>query len=127
TAVAALAIDAEAQSNARAMLHVVMGELSEMNPRRAQAVLLHDIEGYDLEEIATMTEISVAAAQSRLVRGRKELLKRLDAHEKRAKLRRSGEWVERPDVEDAPRSPREQEPAKVVRVRSAERGEGREP
>lgn len=127
TAVAALAVDAEAQSNARAMLHVVMGELSEMNPRRAQAVLLHDIEGYDLEEIATMTEISVAAAQSRLVRGRKELLKRLDAHEKRAKLRRSGEWVERPDVEDAPRSPREQEPAKVVRVRSAERGEGREP
>src|SRR5690606_24125988 len=115
-------VDMERQSNARALLRVVMGELSEMNQRRAQAVILHDIEGYDLEEIAAMTEVSVAAAQSRLVRGRKELLKRLDAHEKRAKLRRSGEWVERPDVEDAPRSPREQEPAKVVRVRSAERG-----
>lgn len=81
-------IDMERQSNARALLRVVMGELSEMNQRRAQAVILHDIEGYDLEEIATMTEVSVAAAQSRLVRGRKELLKRLDAHEKRAHLKR---------------------------------------
>ena len=82
-------IDMERQSNARALLRVVMGELSEMNQRRAQAVILHDIEGYDLEEIASMTEVSVAAAQSRLVRGRKELLKRLDAQEKRAHLKRS--------------------------------------
>lgn len=85
---AAGSVDMERQSNARALLRVVMGELSEMNPRRAQAVVLHDIEGYDLEEIAAMTEVSVAAAQSRLVRGRKELLKRLDAHEKRAHLKR---------------------------------------
>jgi RNA polymerase sigma-70 factor (ECF subfamily) len=84
----ASSIDMERQSNARALLRVVMGELSEMNQRRAQAVILHDIEGYDLEEIASMTEVSVAAAQSRLVRGRKELLKRLDAHEKRAHLKR---------------------------------------
>lgn len=82
-------VDMERQSNARALLRVVMGELSEMNQRRAQAVILHDIEGYDLEEIAAITQVSVAAAQSRLVRGRKELLKRLDAHEKRANLKRS--------------------------------------
>ncbi len=84
-----VSIDMERQSNARALLRVVMGELSEMNQRRAQAVVLHDIEGYDLEEIAAITQVSVAAAQSRLVRGRKELLKRLDAHEKRSNLKRS--------------------------------------
>ena len=80
--------DVERESNARTLLHVVMRELSEMNPRRAQAVLLHDIEGYDLEEIAKMTQVTVAAAQSRLVRGRKELLKRLDSRERRAMLKR---------------------------------------
>ncbi len=39
-----------------------------------------------------MTKISVAAAQSRLVRGRKELLKRLDAHERRGKLNPSSKF-----------------------------------
>jgi RNA polymerase sigma-70 factor (ECF subfamily) len=80
-------LDTERQNQARAVLDVVMRELAEMNPRRAQAVLLHDMEGYDLEEIAKMTKISTAAAQSRLVRGRRELLRRLDVHEKRATLR----------------------------------------
>jgi RNA polymerase sigma-70 factor, ECF subfamily len=86
------AIDLERQSSARATLQLVMGELSEMNSRRAEALILHDIEGYDLEEIAAMTKISVAAAQSRLVRGRKELLKRLDAHERRGKLNQSSKF-----------------------------------
>lgn len=81
-------VDAERQTHARVVLDVVMRELADMNPRRAQAVLLHDLEGYDLEEIAKMTRISPAAAQSRLVRGRRELLRRLDANEKRATLRR---------------------------------------
>lgn len=88
----ATSVDLERQSSARATLQLVMGELSEMNPRRAEALVLHDIEGYDLEEIAAMTKISVAAAQSRLVRGRKELLKRLDAHERRGKLNPSAKF-----------------------------------
>ncbi len=80
-------VDLDRQTTARTMLNCVMEELAEMNQRRAQAVLLHDVEGYDLEEIARLTGVSVAAAQSRLVRGRKELLKRLDSQDKRARLR----------------------------------------
>jgi RNA polymerase sigma-70 factor (ECF subfamily) len=79
----AASVDVERQSDARAALQVVMGELADMNPRRAQAVLLHDVQGYDLTEVAAMTDVSVTAAQSRLVRGRRELLKRLDSLQKR--------------------------------------------
>lgn len=76
-------IDVERQSAARAALRIVMEQLAEMNPRRAQAVLLHDVEGYDLAEVAAMTEVTITAAQSRLVRGRKELLRRLDAQQRK--------------------------------------------
>lgn len=79
-------LDLDRQTTARTMLNRVMAELAEMNPRRAQALFLHDVEGYDLEEIARLTDVSVTAAQSRLVRGRKELMKRLDSMEKRARL-----------------------------------------
>jgi DNA-directed RNA polymerase specialized sigma24 family protein len=47
-----------------------------MNPKGAQALLLHDVLGYDLAEIAQITGVTVAAAQARLVRSRKELLRR---------------------------------------------------
>ncbi len=81
-------VDVERHSNARGLLRVVMEQLADMNPRRAQAVLLHDVEGYDLTEVAAMTGVTVTAAQSRLVRGRKELLKRLDAHERKGAAQR---------------------------------------
>jgi RNA polymerase sigma-70 factor, ECF subfamily len=51
--------------------------LSEISPDQAEAVLLHDLMGHALAEIATITGVSIAAAQSRLVRGRKELSARL--------------------------------------------------
>ncbi|HMR76180.1 MAG TPA: sigma factor-like helix-turn-helix DNA-binding protein, partial [Polyangiaceae bacterium] len=54
-------------------------ELSQMSPGRAEALLLHDVLGHDLAEIAAMTDTTVAAAQSRLVRGRHELRKRMRA------------------------------------------------
>jgi RNA polymerase sigma-70 factor, ECF subfamily len=41
---------------------------------KATIVYLHDALGYDLEEVAQMVGISVAAVQSRLVRTRKRLL-----------------------------------------------------
>jgi RNA polymerase sigma-70 factor (ECF subfamily) len=74
--------DIERASHARAQLRKVMDALAGMNRRRAHAVFLHDIEGYALQEIAAMTGVSLAAAQSRLVRGRRELLLRLEKDDK---------------------------------------------
>lgn len=51
--------------------------LAQMNQGQAEAVFLHDAMGYELAEIAELSGISVAAAQSRLVRGRKDLLRRI--------------------------------------------------
>jgi RNA polymerase sigma-70 factor (ECF subfamily) len=48
-----------------------------MTPERAETLLLHDMLGKELSEIAVLTGVSVAAAQSRLVRGRNELLERM--------------------------------------------------
>ena len=48
-----------------------------MASEKAETVLLHDVFGYELAEIAVLTGASVSAVQSRLVRGRKELHKKL--------------------------------------------------
>jgi RNA polymerase sigma-70 factor (ECF subfamily) len=85
--------DLERASHARAQLRRVMDALSVMNRRRAQAVFLHDIEGYALHEISALTGVSLAAAQSRLVRGRRELLKRLDKEEKQHKSSRRSAFL----------------------------------
>jgi RNA polymerase sigma-70 factor (ECF subfamily) len=62
---------------ARDELRWVRGELAHLSPGRAEAVLLHDAFGYDVGEIAALTNSSTAAVQSRLVRGRKDLAERL--------------------------------------------------
>lgn len=69
--------DAESVSLAREDIERLRRHLTRMKPDRAQAVFLHDVLGHELAEIAVMEDISVAAAQSRLVRGRKDLYKRL--------------------------------------------------
>jgi len=69
---------AERQLEARDQLGVVRDVLASMNPDLAEAVLLHDMAGFDLREMAMATETTIAAIQSRLVRGRKELLRRVE-------------------------------------------------
>lgn len=71
-------VDVEGEASARAELERLRIQLSEMKSTHAEAVFLHDVLGHELAEIALMTQVSVSAAQSRLVRGRRELFKRLD-------------------------------------------------
>jgi RNA polymerase sigma-70 factor (ECF subfamily) len=69
--------DAEREAAVRSDLQLVRATLVDMKPQYAETVFLHDVLGHELAEIALMMRVSVAAAQSRLVRGRKELHKRL--------------------------------------------------
>ncbi len=63
----------EARSEIRAVSRV----LGEMNSGQAAALFLHDALGYSLSEVAELQGLSLAAAQSRLVRGRKDFLGRM--------------------------------------------------
>lgn len=69
--------DVERTVSERRELERLRLRLSELPAAQAEAVVLHDLMGHPLAEIATLTGASVAAAQSRLVRGRKELMARL--------------------------------------------------
>jgi RNA polymerase sigma-70 factor (ECF subfamily) len=65
--------------------HRLVSVLSSISSTHAEAVVLHDLLGHDLAEIARLTGVSVAAAQSRLVRGRRKALRLLAAAERRAR------------------------------------------
>lgn len=67
----------ERQLGARDELAIVRRHLADMAPDRVTTLLLHAM-GYDLAEIARLTRTSVAAAQSRLSRARREVCHRLD-------------------------------------------------
>ena len=70
--------DAERTAQARAELEELRLTLADMKTDQAHAVFLHDVLGHDLAEMALLLDVSVAAAQSRLVRGRRELYRRIE-------------------------------------------------
>jgi RNA polymerase sigma-70 factor (ECF subfamily) len=65
--------------------HRLVRVLSSISSAHAEAVVLHDLLGHDLAEIARLTGVSVAAAQSRLVRGRRKALRLLSVSERRGR------------------------------------------
>jgi RNA polymerase sigma-70 factor, ECF subfamily len=68
--------DVERETIARSELGRVTRVLGELSPEQAEALVLHDVLGHGLVEIAALTGVTVAAAQSRLVRGRKQFRER---------------------------------------------------
>ncbi len=68
----------EGKLEARAEVERVRGALARMPAAAVETLILHDVLGHSLDEVAAVTRASHAAAQSRLVRGRKELQRRLN-------------------------------------------------
>jgi RNA polymerase sigma-70 factor, ECF subfamily len=66
-------LDLAGDTDKRSTLSRIKNHLATMDENKAWTFALHDICGYDLREVAKITDVSVAAAQTRLVRGRKEL------------------------------------------------------
>jgi RNA polymerase sigma-70 factor (ECF subfamily) len=57
----------------RDLIERLRGVLETMDRAKAEVFVLHDVHGYDLKETAEILGISVANAQTRLVRGRRAL------------------------------------------------------
>jgi RNA polymerase sigma-70 factor, ECF subfamily len=71
----------------RSLVRRVEAYLQSMDSKKSWTFVLHDVYGYELAEIAEITGSSVAAAQSRLVRGRREL------HDKLAGDAELSQWL----------------------------------
>ena len=60
-------------------LHRVESAMLGLGAQKANVVFLHDVLGHELADVAGILKITVAAAQSRLVRGRREIIEQIDA------------------------------------------------
>ena len=63
----------------RSAVRRVAEHLDRIEPNQAWTFILHDVLGYDLREVASITGVSVAAAQTRLIRGRRALHEKIGA------------------------------------------------
>ncbi len=70
---------AERRLEARSEVRRLQGILARMKPELAETLLLHEVLGHELAEVAEIMGVSPSACQSRLFRGRKELLRRAAA------------------------------------------------
>jgi DNA-directed RNA polymerase specialized sigma24 family protein len=68
---------------AREEIRRLQGVLARMPRRLVEPVLLFDVLGHSLEDAAEIMSISKSAAQSRLHRGRQELVRRAGAATKK--------------------------------------------
>lgn len=73
-------------ASARSTLRRVVTHLDAMDPVKSWTYVLHDVYGYELREVAEITEATISAAQTRLVRGRRELRQRIAADSELASL-----------------------------------------
>ena len=69
--------DPERDTQLQRDVSIMRALLAELPVEQARALLLHDALGYELSEISVLTNASVAAAQSRLARGRRKLREKL--------------------------------------------------
>jgi RNA polymerase sigma factor (sigma-70 family) len=76
-------IGPERLAEARQELSRLREALAGLRPANAIVVYMHDIVGHDLAEISKRLRITTAAAQSRLVRGRREVVGTLQSRESR--------------------------------------------
>jgi RNA polymerase sigma-70 factor (ECF subfamily) len=77
--------DPEHQIHVRQELQWLQGQLADMNAEQAEVMLLHDVLGFELSEIARVTGTSAAAAQKRLSRAHLELRRRAERRAKDGK------------------------------------------
>jgi RNA polymerase sigma-70 factor, ECF subfamily len=75
----------EHQIHVRQELQWRQGQLADMNAQQAEVMLLHDVLGFELSEIARVTGTSPAAAQKRLSRAHLQLRRRAEKRAKGAK------------------------------------------
>ena len=68
----------EHQIQVRQELEWLQGQLADMNPEQVEVMLLHDVLGFELSEIARVTETSSTATQKRLSRAHLELRRRAE-------------------------------------------------
>jgi RNA polymerase sigma-70 factor (ECF subfamily) len=70
----------------RSVMRRVLGHLDAVDENKAWTFVLHDVCGYDLREIAQITGVRITAAQTRLVRGRREVHERIASDPELANL-----------------------------------------
>jgi DNA-directed RNA polymerase specialized sigma24 family protein len=68
----------EHQIHVRQELKWLQRQLANMNSQQAEVMVLHDVLGLELSEIARVTDTSPAAAQKRLSRAHLELRRRAE-------------------------------------------------
>lgn len=75
----------EGQLEARSTFLLVQQALAKIDPKKARILVLHQLEGHPVSEVAEIMGISYEACQSRLVRGRGQFLKELEKLERGVK------------------------------------------